>query len=56
MKFQREIMDQQESGTNIGDLVSHASLLGGWHCALFLSVFLRPFLYVDDQNVSSLPK
>jgi hypothetical protein len=33
--IQKEIMDRQESGTNIGDLVSHTSLLAGWHCAFF---------------------
>jgi hypothetical protein len=33
--IQQNITDRQESDTNIGGLVSHASLLTGWHCALF---------------------
>jgi hypothetical protein len=33
--IQQEVMDRQESGTNIEDLVSHAPLLTGWHLHLF---------------------
>jgi hypothetical protein len=30
-EIQQEIMDRQESGTSIKDLVSRAPLLAGWH-------------------------
>jgi hypothetical protein len=34
--IQQEIMERPDSGTNIEDLVSGASLLAGWHCLLFI--------------------
>jgi hypothetical protein len=33
--IQQEVMDRQESGTSIEDLVSRAPLLAGWHLHLF---------------------
>jgi hypothetical protein len=33
--IQQEVMDPEESGTSIEDLVSRASLLAGWHLHLF---------------------
>jgi hypothetical protein len=33
--IQKDIMDRQESDTNIGDQVSNTLLLAGWHYALF---------------------
>jgi hypothetical protein len=33
--IQQEVMDRQESGTSIEDLVSHAPLLAGWNLHLF---------------------
>jgi hypothetical protein len=33
--IQQEVMDCQESGTSIEDLVSRAPLLAGWHLHLF---------------------
>jgi hypothetical protein len=32
---EEEVMDRQESGTSIEDLVSRAPLLAGWHLHLF---------------------
>jgi hypothetical protein len=51
--IQQKIMEHQESCTNIDDLVSRASLLAGWHCALFSYCSLAPISCVDDQDVSS---
>jgi hypothetical protein len=33
--IQQEVMDCQESGTSIEDLVSRAPLLAGWHLHLY---------------------
>jgi hypothetical protein len=33
--IQQQVMDRQESGTSIEDLVSRAPLLTGWHLHLF---------------------
>jgi hypothetical protein len=43
--IQLETMKRQESGTNIEDLISLASLLASWHCAS-LSYCLAPIFVV----------